>query len=821
MKIQRFIVAGMVFFFVIITASSVSFYEIQRVWTLHYLLNGLNQNLFEMEDDVRKLLNQKRYDGVQSLLDKASATNDAVAGYALSLDGKTIAYASERRLIGTIINREYRPIREMEKGVINDQWIRYKSEFNYFRDSDKQTSVLLFELNDEYVFGRLQQLALFFGMTLFLLLALFMSIAFWTVRRWIVVPLEEMTRYSREQTPIPKREYLIDEIATLKNTLSDSFLSVNQQRSSLQKALEETRYLDAVLRTVADINQSFIAASSMEELLGYPCERLALHPGYDLCQLSVFENGALKVYAFSDDPTNYLYKGMNISLDEDVSDHLDPSARAYKERQMVMISHLEYVTSWGSWHFMAEKGRFGAVVAIPVISSTHAAPIGILALYTRRPEGFEPKELSMLAELCGNIGFAYGAFIRQEKLRYHLTTDTVTNLPNRFSLVEALGKKDVTALAIINIDRFSDINEVYGIEIGDGILAGYGYWLSMHVARKGEHLSLYKMGSDEFALLYKNCHDFTQCTVFLEELIALTQKESFLIDDIEIVLTITIGIAPSSERVLEHATAALKQAKLNRRSLEVFSFSSKEEQENNIAWYKRIREAIEESKIVPYFQPIVDNRSRKVIKYEALIRLIDADENVISPYFFLDIAKKTKVYPELTKMMIEKVVELFRDRDTPVSLNLSTQDLINPALADFLEEIIHTNKMGRKIIFEILESEGIRNYAEVSAFVDRFKAIGCRFAIDDFGSGYSNFDHLLKLNVDTLKIDGSLIKNLPHDRNAQIIVRHISDFAHEMGITTVAEFVSSEAIFDKVCELGIDASQGYYFYEPAEGLLEE
>jgi EAL domain-containing protein (putative c-di-GMP-specific phosphodiesterase class I) len=128
--------------------------------------------------------------------------------------------------------------------------------------------------------------------------------------------------------------------------------------------------------------------------------------------------------------------------------------------------------------------------------------------------------------------------------------------------------------------------------------------------------------------------------------------------------------------------------------------------------------------------------------------------------------------------------------------------------------------MGRVIIFEILESEGIENYTEVSAFVDRFKAIGCRFAIDDFGSGYSNFEHLLKLNVDTLKIDGALIKNLPHDRNAQIFVKHIADFAHEMGISTVAEFVSCEEIYKQVREIGIDASQGYYFYEPSASLVE-
>jgi EAL domain-containing protein (putative c-di-GMP-specific phosphodiesterase class I) len=270
--------------------------------------------------------------------------------------------------------------------------------------------------------------------------------------------------------------------------------------------------------------------------------------------------------------------------------------------------------------------------------------------------------------------------------------------------------------------------------------------------------------------------------------------------------------------LIENATRALKQAKLEKKKLSVYTplLGAKKEQVNNIEWYKEIKEALEEERITPYFQPIVDNKSHKIIKYEALIRLIKRDGTVVSPAHFLDIAKKIRLYPALTKAMINKAVERFEYSEIPVSINLSTEDIVNIELADYIEEQIELYKIGRLIIFEILESEGISNYAEVSAFIERFKAIGCSFAIDDFGSGYSNFDHLLRLNIDTLKIDGSLVRNLPHDRNAQIIVRHICDFAHEMGISTIAEFVANEAIYRQVVELGIDASQGYYFYEPLQ-----
>ncbi len=341
--------------------------------------------------------------------------------------------------------------------------------------------------------------------------------------------------------------------------------------------------------------------------------------------------------------------------------------------------------------------------------------------------------------------------------------------------------------------------------------------------KKTSGVSLFKLGSDEYAVLFHENEEIDDNVAFLEYIIDMTAQESFMIEGIEIIITITVGFSPVSDKMLEHATHALKQAKLEHKRLRVYvpSASAKKEQENNIAWYKEIKEALEESRIVPYFQPIVDNSTRQIMKYEALIRLIKQDGTVVSPIHFLDIAKKIRLYPLLTKLMVEGAVKKFKGMNIPVSINLSTEDIMNTEFGDYLESLMIEHQIGQWVIFEILESEGITNYMEVSAFIERFKSIGCSFAIDDFGAGYSNFEHLLKLNIDTLKIDASLIKNLPHDYNAQIIVRHISSFAREMGIGTVAEFVANQAIYEKVVELGIDASQGYYFYEPSASLVEE
>jgi EAL domain-containing protein (putative c-di-GMP-specific phosphodiesterase class I) len=295
-----------------------------------------------------------------------------------------------------------------------------------------------------------------------------------------------------------------------------------------------------------------------------------------------------------------------------------------------------------------------------------------------------------------------------------------------------------------------------------------------------------------------------------------------VINDIEILVSATIGVAWPSKRILEHAVQAVKEAKESRKRIQIYeNIPYRHDYSRNISWYKRIKSAIDESRFMPYFHPIIDNKTKKIIKYEALIRLMDEDGNVIEPHHFLGMSKKMRMYSQLTAIMVEKVCEIFSAKNVPVSVNLSIEDLLNNELVNKVEKIILHYQMGSRIEFEILETENIENYEEAKMFIERFRALGCRFAIDDFGAGYSNFDQVLKLNVDTIKIDGSLIKNLQHDKNARIFVHHIADLARELGIKTVAEFVSNEDIYNLVNGLGIDASQGYYFYEPSNGFYEE
>ncbi len=234
----------------------------------------------------------------------------------------------------------------------------------------------------------------------------------------------------------------------------------------------------------------------------------------------------------------------------------------------------------------------------------------------------------------------------------------------------------------------------------------------------------------------------------------------------------------------------------------------------NLNWEKKIKSAIEEKRIIPFFQPIINNKTGEIEKYETLIRMIDEDKKIISPYLFLQPSKKYKLYNYLTKIMIEKAFEVFKDINKEFSINISVDDILDESTNNFIIKKLKYYKNPERVVFEILESEGIENYSKVMDFIMDIKACGGKIAIDDFGSGYSSFEHILKLNPDYLKIDASMIKNITRDKNSEIITTTIVEFARKIGLKTIAEFVHSEEVYEKVKNIGVDYSQGYYLGEP-------
>lgn len=403
--------------------------------------------------------------------------------------------------------------------------------------------------------------------------------------------------------------------------------------------------------------------------------------------------------------------------------------------------------------------------------------------------------------------------LKTEELKRNLRLDSLTNIGNRYKLIEDVSKSVNPCISILDIVSFSDVNDFFGYKTGDNVLK--------IVARKIEELlidkenyKVYRDHSDTFCIVAQN-EDRDKFIKNIDEISKTIAKVPIVIKSRELYVQLSYVFSfESKENLLETANIIKRYSHANKNII-IYdkALELEKDYEKNIFWTLKIKKALDEDKIVPYFQPIYNLKTSKIEKYEALVRLIDGN-NVISPYYFLDISKKSKQYLQLTKTMIQKTFDYFRDKDFEFSINLTFEDIKSEYISSFIIELLKEYEIGHRVVFEIVESEEIDNFRKINEFFVTIREYGCKIAIDDFGSGYSNFEYLAKLNVDYIKIDGSLIKDILINKSSQNIVSMLVNFAKGQKVKTIAEFVSNKDILNKVRELGIDYVQGYYIKEP-------
>lgn len=406
--------------------------------------------------------------------------------------------------------------------------------------------------------------------------------------------------------------------------------------------------------------------------------------------------------------------------------------------------------------------------------------------------------------------------MQQEALIQEQTTDPLTGLPNRVALLQALKQVERPILALINIDDLKEINEFFGLEIGDEVLQALAGTIRKQVP--GDHL--YRFAGDEFALLAVPPVTLPQFEAGIIPLAELLESTPVRCRGQEISVGVTIGIAAGPDNLTTRAGMALKHARDNKKHYAVYddSMQPSERYEENLQRTRQLKSAITGDRIVPFFQPIVDNDSRQVARYEALARIIDEQGRVVPATVFLEVARRSKQYSLVTRRILDKALAAFTERSEGLAINISVDDIRDPYTADYLRHKVAASGLAQRVILEITEGEGIADYDEVAGFIAGMKSIGCKIAVDDFGTGYSNFIYLMRLNPDFIKIDGSIISTIVDDRHSQLVTQMIVWFAQRAGIETVAEFVSTEAIMKKARELGVDYSQGNHIGEPGAEL---
>jgi PAS domain S-box-containing protein/diguanylate cyclase (GGDEF)-like protein len=353
----------------------------------------------------------------------------------------------------------------------------------------------------------------------------------------------------------------------------------------------------------------------------------------------------------------------------------------------------------------------------------------------------------------------------KKELQKQLITDRLTKIYNRLKLKNDLLNASESTLILINVDNFKDINNLFGLYFGDQVLI-YIANLLKEISTK-YICNCYRISADEFMLLFDKDISIEEIKLVINEIEKILKAEIFSHEEITFDIDLSYGVVQNNfsrdkNMLLSMAEIAMHTARKEHKLFDIYSRDNnlRKNYEHNFKWNKKLKLALEEKRINVFFQPIVNVKDNNIIKYESLVRYIETDGSIIGPNDFLDVAKRSKIYHKITQKVIEISSNVFRDRHETFSINFSIEDLLNEDTIDYLLNKVNEYKLNNRVIVEILESEGIDNYIAVIDIIEKLKMNGIRIAIDDFGSGYSNFSYLISLDIDILKIDGSLIKDI-------------------------------------------------------------
>jgi diguanylate cyclase (GGDEF)-like protein/PAS domain S-box-containing protein len=444
----------------------------------------------------------------------------------------------------------------------------------------------------------------------------------------------------------------------------------------------------------------------------------------------------------------------------------------------------------------------------------------------------------------------------EQELVWQVNHDPLTKLCNRHSFEKHLDEEvarvrrgqNLSALLYLDLDRFKYINDTAGHAAGDQLLVEIGQQLRERL-READLLA--RIGGDEFALILRNVsgeHVLLAAENFREVL----ERYTFVYGGQQYKIYGSIGVAPidqgtrSSGEVLANADIACHVAKnKGRNQTHIYEpgNDAKIAMNLDLGWSTRLRRALKSDGFVLHYQaivplagltgttlpqqrdPFLDYCAKRLAEgnmayCEALVRLMDSDVGLTNPTSFLPTAERFGLMPQIdlwvTRQVITRLAGLHRDgKMACVSINLSGHTFDNEYFVPEVKRLLVENGVDpRLLIFEITETNAIANIEAAKRLIGELRALGCRFALDDFGSGFSSFHHLKHLPVDFVKIDGQFVRGMVRDAADRAIVVSINDIAHSLGKRTVAEFVESREILEMLCHVGVDYAQGNFLSAP-------
>jgi diguanylate cyclase (GGDEF)-like protein/PAS domain S-box-containing protein len=597
--------------------------------------------------------------------------------------------------------------------------------------------------------------------------------------------------------------------------------------------------LNRVYAVLSGINTLIVRALNRDELFREACQIAVDHGQFKMAWIGVVDRSAMKIVpvasAGAEPEFLTLVKG-RFSLREDAPLGNTMTARAIREKKAIVCNDIRDAPKVLFVKERIERG-IASMAILPLLVSDDA--VGVLSLYAGETGFFDEEEMKLLTELAGDIAFAIHHIEKEERLNYLAYYDALTGLANRTLFLErvaqylrsAVSGGHKLAVALIDLERFKNINDSLGRAAGDALLRQVAEWLTRAT---GDASLLARVGADHFAGVLPEVKQGGDVARLLEKTMAAFLEHPFRLNDAVFRIAAKVGVAlfpddgADADTLFRNAEAALKKAKASGDRYLFYNRKMTEAVAGTLTLENQLRQALDKGEFVLHYQPKVNLASGKMTSAEALIRWNDPRTGLVPPGRFIPILEETGLIYEVGRWALRQAIEDYlrwRSAGLPavrIAVNLSPLQLRNRGFIDEIRQVTGIDAHAAAgLELEITESLIMEDVKHNIASLQAIRAMGVTIAIDDFGTGFSSLSYLAKLPVDTLKIDRSFVIEMTAGPEGLALVSTIISLAHSLKLKVVAEGVETEEQSRLLRLLSCDEMQGFLFSKPVPGEIFE
>jgi diguanylate cyclase (GGDEF)-like protein/PAS domain S-box-containing protein len=607
--------------------------------------------------------------------------------------------------------------------------------------------------------------------------------------------------------------------------------SIGEDITDRMEAENKIRRLNRVYAVLSGINTRIVRVRDRDALFRDACRTAVEAGAYKMAWIGVIDPQTLdgKIVAWHGGEEGYVAK-IRLTAREGTSDSERPACRALRRSRPVICNDIATDASLGELRDELLRRGHRSLGCFPLMMA--GLPLAVMALFSGEPDAFDEEETKLLLELSGDISFALDHIEQEEKLNYLAYYDVLTGLANRSMFLQrvaqhlhnAVSGRHKLAVALVDLERFKNINHSLGRPAGDALLQQVATWLTQNV---GDTSLLARMDADHFAVVLPKVRHLGELARLVEKTTQALLQYPFRLNDGVFRIAAKTGVAifpddgADADTLLKNAEAALKKAKTGGDRYLFYTQKMTEAAVGRLNLENQLREAFDKEQFVLYYQPKVDLVSGKITGAEALIRWNDPRTGLVPPSQFISVIEETGLIYEVGRWVLRKAVEDYlrwRDAGLPavrIAVNVSQLQLRTRGFIDEIKEAISIDaRAAAGLELEITESVVMENVKHSIAILQSIRALGVSIAIDDFGTGFSSLSYLSKLPADTLKIDRSFVVDMTVAPEGLTLVSTIINLAHSLKLKVVAEGVETEEQSRLLRLLSCDEMQGYLFSKP-------